>query len=74
LQQVNQLLIAQNQNLRDTITYMAPFYRLYANVLGNGRWFESVVTNLLPPALPQQNTTRPPNKQVLQNNGGTEAG
>ncbi|WP_124711541.1 MCE family protein [Gordonia insulae] len=74
LQQVNELLTAQNQNLRQTITYMAPFYRLYANVLGNGRWFESVVTNLLPPALPQQNTTRPPNKQKLQNNGGTEAG
>lgn len=74
LQQVEQLLTEQNQNLRQTITYMAPFYRLYANVLGNGRWFESVVTNLLPPALPQQNTTRPPNKQQLQNNGGTEAG
>ncbi|MGC4961750.1 MCE family protein [Gordonia sp. DT218] len=74
LQDVNKLLISQNDNLRKTITYMAPFYRLYANVLGNGRWFESVVTNLLPPALPQQNTTRPPNKQKLQNNGGTEAG
>ncbi|MFW0786114.1 MCE family protein [Gordonia sp. CPCC 206044] len=74
LQEVNKLLISQNKNLRETITYMAPFYRLYANVLGNGRWFESVVTNLLPPGLPQQNTTRPPNKQKLQNNGGTEAG
>ncbi|MYR08603.1 MCE family protein [Gordonia sp. SID5947] len=74
LQDVNKLLISQNDNLRKTITYMAPFYRLYANVLGNGRWFESVVTNLLPPGLPQQNTTRPPNKQKLQNNGGTEAG
>ncbi|MCH5644216.1 MULTISPECIES: MCE family protein [unclassified Gordonia (in: high G+C Gram-positive bacteria)] len=71
---VNQLLIAQNQNLRKTITYMAPFYRLYANVLGNGRWFDQVVVNLLPPGLPQQNTTRPPNKKADQNNGGTEAG
>ncbi|MGV9669173.1 MCE family protein [Gordonia sp. NPDC003504] len=70
---VNELLTKQNANLRAAITNMAPFYRLYANVLGNGRWFESVVTNLLPPALPQQNTTRLPNKQVLQNNGGTEA-
>ncbi|GAB88992.1 MCE family protein [Gordonia rhizosphera] len=74
LEQVNQLLISQNSNLRQTITYMAPFYRLYANVLGNGRWFESVVTNLLPPGLPQQNTTRPPNKTANLNNGGTEAG
>ena len=73
LKGVNDLLKEQNKNLQDTITYMAPFYRLYANVLGNGRWFESVVTNLLPPALPQQNTTRLPNKQANQNNGGTEA-
>ncbi len=74
LKQVNELLKQQNQNIRDTIKYMAPFYRVYANVLGNGRWFESVVSNLLPPALPQQNTTRPPNKTKNQNNGGTEAG
>ncbi|HCS57941.1 MAG TPA: MCE family protein [Gordonia polyisoprenivorans] len=73
LKGVNELLTKQNANLRATITNMAPFYRLYANVLGNGRWFESVVTNLLPPALPQQNTTRLPNKQANQNNGGTGA-
>ncbi|QRY61711.1 MCE family protein [Gordonia sp. PDNC005] len=71
LEGVTDMLTRQNQNLRDTITYMAPFYRLYANVLGNGRWFESTVTNLLPPALPQQNTTRPPNMQKNLNNGGT---
>ncbi|MEO9326965.1 MULTISPECIES: MCE family protein [Gordonia] len=74
LKGVNELLTRQNQNIRDTIKYMAPFYRLYANVLGNGRWFDQVVVNLLPPALPQQNTTRPPNKKVMENNGGTGAG
>lgn len=74
LKGVTDMLTRQNKNLRDTITYMAPFYRLYANVLGNGRWFESTVTNLLPPALPQQNTTRPPNMQKNLNNGGTGAG
>lgn len=74
LKGVNDLLKRQNQNIRDTIKYMAPFYRLYANVLGNGRWFESTVVNLLPPALPQQNTTRPPNKTANQTNGGTGAG
>lgn len=74
LQEVNVLLQENTENLRESITYMAPFYRLYANALGNGRWFESAVTNLLPPALPQQNTTRPPNKTADQNNGGTEAG
>lgn len=74
LKGVNELLQRQNQNIRESLKYLAPFYRLYANVLGNGRWFESTVINLLPPALPQQNTTRPPNKKVDQNNGGTEAG
>nr|WP_245555606.1 MCE family protein [Gordonia soli] len=74
LKGVNELLTKQNKNLREAITYMAPFYRLYSNVLGNGRWFESVVTNLLPPALPQQNTTRPPNMTKQLNSGGTEAG
>ncbi|MBB4134860.1 MCE family protein [Gordonia humi] len=74
LKGVTDLLTDQNKNIRDTITYMAPFYRLYANVLGNGRWFEANVTNLLPPALPQQNTTRPPNMQKQLNIGGTEAG
>ncbi|PXW35220.1 UNVERIFIED_CONTAM: phospholipid/cholesterol/gamma-HCH transport system substrate-binding protein [Williamsia faeni] len=75
LNQVIAILQDQNENLRQSLTYMAPFYRLYANVLGNGRWFESVVTNILPPALPQQNTTRPPvmNNTTL-NSGGTEAG
>lgn len=74
LKQVNLILQDQNENLKQSLTYMAPFYRLYANVLGSGRWFDSVVTNILPPALPQQNTTRLPVKQKLLNNGGTEAG
>lgn len=78
VREVAALLTKQNANLRKSIQYMAPFYRLYANVLGNGRWFESAVTNLLPPALPQQNTTRPPNMNksgaAQQNNGGTAAG
>lgn len=78
VREVAALLTKQNSNLRKTIQYMAPFYRLYANVLGNGRWFEAAVTNLLPPALPAQNTTRPPNMNksgaAQQNNGGTAAG
>lgn len=74
LKQVNKILQDQNENLKQSLTNMAPFYRLYANVLGDGRWFNSVVTNILPPALPQQNTTRLPVKNKLLNNGGTEAG
>ncbi|MFT3900968.1 MAG: MCE family protein [Gordonia sp. (in: high G+C Gram-positive bacteria)] len=74
LQQVAGLLAKQKTNLNRSIESLAPFYRLYGNVLGNGRWFESMVTNLIPPALPQQNTTRPPNMVKQFNNGGTEAG
>ena len=74
LQQVAALLTRNKDNLGRSIQNLAPFYRLYANVLGNGRWFESMVTNLLPPALPQTHTTRPPNKVKMLNNGGTEAG
>lgn len=74
LKQVNKILQDQNENLKQSLTFMAPFYRLYANVLGDGRWFNSVVTNILPPALPQQNTTRLPVKNEMLNNGGTEAG
>ncbi|KQR96195.1 ABC transporter substrate-binding protein [Williamsia sp. Leaf354] len=73
LKGVTDLLQKQDQNLRDSITNLAPFYRLYANVLGNGRWFDSVITNILPPGLPAQNTTRPPNKNQQLNNGGTGA-
>ena len=75
LRQVIEILNDQNENLRQSLTYMAPFYRLYANVLGSGRWFDSVVTNILPPALPQQNTTRLPVQQKqINNGGGTVAG
>ncbi len=71
LKNVTNLLTAQNANIRASIQNLAPFYRLYTNVLGNGRWFESVVTNILPPALPAQNTHRLPNMQKNLTNGGT---
>lgn len=75
LRQVIEILDDQNENLRQSLTYLAPFYRLYADVLGNGRWFDMVITNILPPALPQQNTTRlPVLQEQLNNGGGTVAG
>lgn len=73
LKGVTDLLQAQDKNLRDSITYLAPFYRLYANVLGDGRWFVATIRNLLIPGLPAQNTTRPPYKNRLLNNGASEA-
>ncbi|MBT0565879.1 MCE family protein [Williamsia sp. CHRR-6] len=73
LKGVTDLLRKQDKNLRSAIINLAPFYRLYANVLGNGRWFDSVITNILPPGLPAQNTLRPPNRTRNLNIGGTEA-
>ncbi len=72
LKGVTDLLQKQDGNIRGIITNLAPFYRLYANVLGSGRWFDAVVTNILPPGLPAQNTTRPPTKNRLLNGGGGE--
>jgi phospholipid/cholesterol/gamma-HCH transport system substrate-binding protein len=37
------------QDLSDTIAAMAPFTRLFANVLGNGRWFDTYIANLTTP-------------------------
>lgn len=52
LQGVIDILNANQQNVSKALEYAAPFYRIYANVLGNGRWFDTVVTNLTPPGLP----------------------
>ncbi|WP_145273103.1 MCE family protein [Prescottella equi] len=53
LQGVIDILNANQQNVSKALELAAPFYRIYANVLGNGRWFDSVVTNLTPPGLPE---------------------
>ncbi|RDI66491.1 MCE family protein [Nocardia pseudobrasiliensis] len=54
-------LLNDNQaNISKTLTLAAPFYNIYANVLGTGRWFDAVVVNLLPPALPDVPGNRPP--------------
>lgn len=47
------ILTDHEQDIRTSIDQLAPFYKTYANVLGNGRWFDSVVTNLLPPGAPE---------------------
>ncbi len=47
------VLTDHEQELRRSIHNLAPFYRLYANMLGTGRWFDSVVTNLIPPGRPE---------------------
>lgn len=47
------ILTDHEDDLRKSIHNLAPFYRLYANMLGTGRWFDSVITNLLPPGAPE---------------------
>lgn len=47
------VLTDHEEELKKSIHNLAPFYRLYANMLGTGRWFDSVVTNLIPPGAPE---------------------
>ncbi|ADG78855.1 MCE family protein [Tsukamurella paurometabola] len=70
LRQVVQLLQDNKKGLESTITLLAPFYKVYANVFGNGRWQESVVTNLTPPGLPVIPGSREPVRKDLLTNGG----
>jgi phospholipid/cholesterol/gamma-HCH transport system substrate-binding protein len=60
------MLNDNQQNISKTLTLAAPFYGLYANVLGTGRWFDAVIVNLTPPALPEIPGDRPP----IRNLGG----
>ena len=60
------MLNDNQQNISKTLKLAAPFYGLYSNVLGNGRWFDAVLVNLTPPALPEIPGNRPP----IRNLGG----
>jgi phospholipid/cholesterol/gamma-HCH transport system substrate-binding protein len=42
------VLRANQDNLDKSIELMAPFVRVFANTLGNGRWFDTYVENLVP--------------------------
>ncbi len=45
-------VLARNQaNLSHGMALLAPFVRLFTNTLGNGRWFDTYIVDLLPPAL-----------------------
>ncbi len=42
-------LLEDNQSqLDNSLRLMAPFYRVFANTLGNGPWFDSIIQNLPP--------------------------
>jgi phospholipid/cholesterol/gamma-HCH transport system substrate-binding protein len=54
LSQVLDVLNRNQDNLDSTLHLMAPFYRVFANVLGNGPWFDSYIQNMPPvPAVGQ---------------------
>ena len=48
LRNVVVVLRANQDNLDKSIELMAPFVRVFANTLGNGRWFDTYVENLVP--------------------------
>ncbi|TCP45389.1 phospholipid/cholesterol/gamma-HCH transport system substrate-binding protein [Tamaricihabitans halophyticus] len=49
LEQVTAVLERNQQNLSNGIRDLAPFARLFNNVVGNGRWFEGYICGLIPP-------------------------
>ena len=57
LDQVVRFLQRNETSLERTIANMAPFIRLFTNVLGTGRWFDTYVQNLAPGPL---GVPRPP--------------
>jgi len=54
LNELNQFttMLQQNQSsLANGISLLAPFARLFANTIGNGRWFDNYICGLLPPSI-----------------------
>jgi phospholipid/cholesterol/gamma-HCH transport system substrate-binding protein len=48
LANVVDVLRANQNNLDNSLRLMAPFYRVFANTLGNGPWFDTFIQNLPP--------------------------
>ena len=47
------MLRRNQENLDNSLRLMAPFYRVFANTLGNGPWFDTFIQNMPPvPAAP----------------------
>jgi virulence factor Mce-like protein len=51
LSRVTEILSRNRAALGQTVDNLAPFVRVFTNTLGNGRWFDSFVNDLLPTAL-----------------------
>ena len=48
LQGVVNLLLKNQNNLDESLRLMAPFYKVFANTLGDGPWFDTWIANLPP--------------------------
>ncbi|MFB9905293.1 MCE family protein [Allokutzneria oryzae] len=51
LERVTSMLDRNQDSLGRSIQLMAPFVRVFANTLGNGRWFDTYICGLLPPSI-----------------------
>jgi virulence factor Mce-like protein len=51
LSTVTDILSRNRAALAETVNNFAPYVRVFANTLGNGRWFDSFVNDLLPTAI-----------------------
>ncbi|GAA2809696.1 MCE family protein [Saccharopolyspora taberi] len=51
LDRVTKMLERNQEDLSASLARFAPFTRLFANVLGNGHWFDTYICGLLPPAV-----------------------
>jgi phospholipid/cholesterol/gamma-HCH transport system substrate-binding protein len=49
LENVVQVLNKNEDNIDNSLRLMAPFYKVFANTLGNGPWFDTYIQNM-PPA------------------------
>ena len=56
------ILTDHEEDLRKSLHNLGPFYTVYSNMTGTGRWFDSYITNLVPPGAiePAPLTTREP--------------
>jgi len=48
LEEVVDVLNKNEDNLDNSLRLMAPFYRVFANTLGNGPWFDTYIQNIPP--------------------------
>ncbi len=67
LRGVVQILQDRNDDLDRAMKLYEPFVRLYSNVVGDGRWFDQVVVNLIPPGLPEIPGYRDPVRTLGEN-------